>query len=237
MTELVSTPKGNFRITHKYPRGVMGSQPMVRAVHVDTGAEVVAQLSNLRRGSFKLGDHKNLRVKQGEVVDTPKGKVLVLARYPGGEGNPRVDVKVLATGTVLNVQVNNLRKGKFQDPLEVTVYGVGYLGTTLRIPERRERSLLRRAYDLWANMLKRCYHPTQGRWYGNVEVARPWHSFATFWKTLPEVPGYMEWARGEPRDLDKDLRVPGSRVYSRETCQFIPPAMNRGRKKAALAEH
>jgi hypothetical protein len=58
-------------------------------------------------------------------------------------------------------------------------------------------------------------HPT----YVGCSVAEPWRRLSGFW----------EWA--EPRwspglQLDKDILVPGNRVYGPETCCFVSQALN-----------
>ena len=79
-------------------------------------------------------------------------------------------------------------------------------------------------YDRWHGMLRRCYsaawqsrHPA----YIGCSVDKRWHSFVAF----------REWALSQPQweglHLDKDLLVPGNKVYSPETCLFIPQSVNK----------
>ena len=89
----------------------------------------------------------------------------------------------------------------------------------------RGSSTIRRAYDLWANMLKRCYQKYSGC-YKNCRVDKRWHSFKNFLNSLPELPGYDAWERGENVHLDKDTRVKNNHLYSKDTCQFIPAHEN-----------
>lgn len=159
----------------------------------------------------------------GQTYDTPKGKVLILARTPkhyenGQMKHPRVTLKVLETGTILNVQTTNIATGKFNDYRRPTVYNIGYIGSDIKIPSRG--TFIRRAYDLWANMLKRAYGEYKGK-YKNVTVDKRWHNFTAFLNSLPLLENYDKWERGEPYSLDKDTKIKGNRQYSQDTCRFI----------------
>ena len=121
----------------------------------------------------------------------------------------------------------NILYGKVKDYTHPTVYGVGYLGAAIRIPGRDEGSLLRRKYDLWANMLKRVYGGYPDTWgadYSDVQVAPEWHSFAAFALELEDVVGYEAWVLDSHMCLDKDLAR--KRLYSRGTCKFVTCAEN-----------
>lgn len=78
------------------------------------------------------------------------------------------------------------------------------------------------AYTRWNNMLKRCYsikeltrHPT----YIGCTVCCEWLSFSNFKKWFDE--NYIEGF-----DLDKDILVEGNKIYSPETCRFVPHYLN-----------
>lgn len=77
-------------------------------------------------------------------------------------------------------------------------------------------------YERWAGMLKRCYskkfqdsHPT----YRGVLVCKEWLTFSNF-------KAWMERQDWEDNDLDKDLLFPDKKIYSPETCVFIPSYIN-----------
>ena len=89
----------------------------------------------------------------------------------------------------------------------------------------RGNSIIRRAYDLWANMLKRCY----GKYktcYEDCSVDKRWHSFKNFLNSLSELEGYELWERGEDVHLDKDIKGKGTRIYSKDTCMFVAASVN-----------
>lgn len=65
------------------------------------------------------------------------------------------------------------------------------------------------------NFLKRC--PT----YADVSCCTEWLLFSNFKAWMEEQP----WEHGKLY-LDKDLRVPGNKVYSPDACRFVPVQIN-----------
>lgn len=179
---------------------------------------------------FKERSNMTTRYKIGSIHNTPKGQIQILQYIPGKRlpynkrQHPRVVIRFIKSGWVANVQTTNIATGHITDYRAKTVYDVGYLDTDINIPMRGS-STIRRAYDLWANMLKRCYQKYKGC-YKNCRVDKRWHSFKNFLNSLPELPGYDAWERGENVHLDKDTRVKNNRLYSKDTCQFIPAREN-----------
>lgn len=82
-----------------------------------------------------------------------------------------------------------------------------------------------KAYFLWHSILSRCYNDKQ-RWnnksYQNATVCKEWHKFSNFkrWFESPKS-GYREGYQ-----IDKDILIKGNKVYSPETCCFVPIEIN-----------
>lgn len=77
-------------------------------------------------------------------------------------------------------------------------------------------------YKTWQGMVERCYSPKyleKNQTYMGCSVAEEWHSFMCF-------RGWMLAQDFEEKQLDKDLLVPGNKVYSKDTCVFINSALN-----------
>lgn len=78
-------------------------------------------------------------------------------------------------------------------------------------------------FTIWKNMIKRCYdekHRDINIAYKDCKVCDEWRLFSNF---------YL-WAKDEYRsdlDLDKDILVKGNKIYSPETCVFLPKRINR----------
>lgn len=77
-------------------------------------------------------------------------------------------------------------------------------------------------YQTWISMLERAYsskchakHPT----YIGVTVCEEWRSFMSFRAWMME----QDW---EGKHLDKDILVPGNKVYSPKTCAFVTREVN-----------
>lgn len=90
------------------------------------------------------------------------------------------------------------------------VYGVGVDDS----PEGTEDA----AHVTWVAMIKRVYHnplPT----YVDCSVDPSWHLYSDFkqWFDLNHVVGYQ---------LDKDILQPGNKIYSPDTCVFVPHFIN-----------
>ncbi len=163
-----------------------------------------------------------IKYQKGSIHNTVRGEIEILEYIPGKRINgkkihPRVIIKFLKTGTVSNIMTPAISSGHFSDNREPTVYGVGYLGSDIIIPKRGE--YIRRVYDLWANMLRRAYKE-----YKDCSVDKRWHNFTNFLNTIVDVEGYELWENKENVHLDKDNF--GKRIYSLETCKFIPASEN-----------
>lgn len=78
------------------------------------------------------------------------------------------------------------------------------------------------AYQTWAAMITRCYaekRPLSSYTYTGCTVAPEWHSFMHFrsWWLQHYKDGFQ---------LDKDLLIVGNKVYSADTCIFVPQWLN-----------
>ena len=113
------------------------------------------------------------------------------------------------------------------------VYGVGVNDLDYRVQVyeyvtdnegRRVRKPVFRCkyYETWTSMLKRCYskkYLESNPSYNGTSVCSDWLSATTFRK-------WMEQQDWNGKCLDKDIIVPRSKLYSPETCAFVPQATN-----------
>lgn len=164
-------------------------------------------------------------------------KVYVGAEFVNNQGSrfvivskcaePRYWVVRFDSGFVATAKDTNIPYGKVKDYYKPSVYGVGYIGSAMRIPARESGTLVRRVYDVWANMLKRTYGAYTDHWnadYSDVQVCAEWHNFTFFLQDIQRVPGYEAWLQDSTICLDKDLAR--GRLYSRSTCKFITNVEN-----------
>ena len=160
--------------------------------------------------------------RTGEETYNKFGSKMIITKY-----NNRKDIDIYFPEydyTVNHVQYGNFKKGKISCPYEKCTYGVGYLG------EGKYKSIENgkhtKCYNTWNNMLKRCYDPKlQERQptYKDCEVCEEWHNFQNFAKWYND--NYYE-VPGERMHLDKDILIKGNKIYSRDTCLFVPNRIN-----------
>ena len=133
-----------------------------------------------------------------------------------------VEIQFLKTGYEMVARLGHIKSGGVKDPYSPSVYGVGITGT--KYPSR-VNGVLTKEYDLWTGMLRRCYsdalkkkYPT----YIDCEVSDKFKSYEYFYEWCHKQIGFnsKDW------QLDKDLLVKGSKVYSENTCVFIPQEIN-----------
>ena len=140
----------------------------------------------------------------------------------------KATIQFTETGSVRTANIDNVRAGKVRDFYAKSCYGIGYQG------EFNKVGYWKQAKQLWQNMMKKCYSDNDDRGYKNkgVIVSPRWHCFANFLNDLPSLPNFDKWLLGqrtgyEKYNLDKDMRVPGCNVYSKETCQFLSESENK----------
>lgn len=125
---------------------------------------------------------------------------------------------------VENREYKEFKNGKIKSPYDKSVYGVGYIGEGKY--KIRENGKNTRVYDTWHNMLRRCYdekehkkHPT----YINCKASENFLNFQEFGEWDSE--NYYE-IEGEKMELDKDILVKHNKIYSPDTCIYVPHTIN-----------
>jgi hypothetical protein len=141
------------------------------------------------------------------------------------------------TGYFTEVDLHNARAGKVKDPLEISVYGQGYLG----VPDK-SLPYWKRALQLWQNMMKRCYSDKDSRGYFEESfVDDRWKCFENFLNDISKLQGFGDWLNGDSSpyynsNLDKDFYIEGNKVYSRHYCRFLPQGYNKSLGKRDKTE-
>lgn len=159
-----------------------------------------------------------------EVYETNSGQRFIILSISGKS----CTIQFVATGSVRTANIDNVRAGKVKDLYAITRYGAGYLGDY-----DKSLSYWREAKQLWGNILKRCYCEADKKGYfgKGITVDARWLCFANFLKDISKLENFDKWLEGKTcgckYNLDKDLKVEGCRVYSKETCWFIPESINK----------
>ena len=137
-----------------------------------------------------------------------------------------VVIQFLKTGYETLVQLTNVRNGYIKDPYLPSVYGVGILGT--KYPSKVS-GVTTKEYVPWCSMLKRCYsdsYKKKNPTYKDCEVSENFKSYEYFYEWCHKQVGFGNDGNGNPFHLDKDLLIKGNKVYSENTCIFIPSEIN-----------
>lgn len=120
---------------------------------------------------------------------------------------------------------NHFERGEVKNPYDKTIYGIGYIGEgDYKVSINRKATI---AYKHWQNMLIRCYYPyyiNKYITYKDVIVCEEWHNFQNFAKWHEENHYKIN---GEIMCLDKDILIKGNKMYSPETCVFVPQRINK----------
>ena len=137
-------------------------------------------------------------------------------------------VQFLNTGSTKWVYKCNQVKGKLRDDYAASYYNIGYTGEL-----KSKHEYWKRAKELWRNMLKRCYtDDPKGYQKWGTTVDKSWHCFAVFLEDIKELDNFDKWLEGNSRklnnyNLDKDLKIPNSNIYSKHTCSFVHESINK----------
>ena len=116
-----------------------------------------------------------------------------------------------------NVKYCHFKYNNIKNNYKPLVFGVGYFGEGKYSAKEH-----RKIYQTWLSMMQRCYseelkkiRPT----YIGCTVTNEWHNFQVFAKWFNE--NYIDGFH-----LDKDLTILGNKMYSPDTCRFIPFEIN-----------
>ena len=126
--------------------------------------------------------------------------------------------------TAKHVQYDKFKKGKIKCPYEPRTFGMGYLGEGKY--KTRENGKKTDEYIIWCGILRRCYDP-------KFHKKEPTYKGCKVEDYLLNFQHMCEWIDknyyeipGEKMELDKDILCKGNKIYSRETCIFVPKRIN-----------
>ena len=170
---------------------------------------VVQRLGGFMSGKMKIGSKYKVNCGTSLTIVEDLGWDNVIVRFD--------------SGYVTKAQRSDILRGKVRDKLFKSVCGVGYHGVGEY--NRVDHGV---AYQTWVDMLKRAYTEKNGRCnYFDVTVCEEWHSFQNFarWCYLQDFFNVKD-KYGKRYEIDKDILVKGNKVYSPETCCFVPSEIN-----------
>lgn len=174
-----------------------------------------------------MGDNgrfiKLKKEREGEINYNNFGSKMILIEYRGATD---IDVYFEKYNWIAkNREYSEFIKKTIICPYERRTCNIGYIGEGKY--KVKENGVKIKAYDEWNSMLVRCYdekyrnrYPT----YIDCEVCEEWHNFQNFAKWYEE--NYYE-IPNEKMALDKDILFKGNKIYSPQTCIFVPQRINK----------
>ena len=123
-----------------------------------------------------------------------------------------------------HAQYNQFKNGKIKCPYEPRYFCKGYLGEGKY--KCRENGKLTDEYDIWYNALKRCYNPKYQEKHSTYKDCIVEDHLLNFQNMGEWIENNYYEVPGEKMCLDKDILRKGNKVYSRDTCIFVPQRIN-----------
>lgn len=122
------------------------------------------------------------------------------------------------TGYLTSTTIGSLNKGLVKDKFAPTVCGFGIVGDS---KIRCDDGSIEKEYRRWEYMLNRVYgRPTKT--YIDCEVSFEFKKYEDFKSWCSKQIGFDR----EGWQLDKDVLFKGNKIYSPETCCFVPSEIN-----------
>ena len=170
---------------------------------------------------------KRLRLSELSVGTTRPSRFCGEYRIIAIQGWNKIKICFTNTGYTKTVSLSEINTGSIKDFYYPTVVGIGYLGVGCYPTsyKRGDKTMHTPAYEAWTSRLQLCYGNTNfAHRYKDigVYVCEEWLCFQNF----------AEWfykqikLYGKGGVVDKDLLHLGSKVYSPQTCCYIPQCIN-----------
>jgi hypothetical protein len=159
----------------------------------------------------------------GEVFEMEDGDFVKIVEYRKSRS---ITVEFLNTGYRLDTELDRVKEGKLKDRRKPSVHSVGIVGEQPISTNQKHH----KEYQIWEGMLDRCYNKiTQNK--------QPSYSDCSVSEYFLYYPNFKDWCnkqigfksvddKGKSFQLDKDILVKGNRVYSTDTCCFVPSEIN-----------
>ena len=137
--------------------------------------------------------------------------------------NKLIEVEFVNTGYKTNTSIGNLRRGVIKDRLMSNVFNYGIIGEKYKT---RVKGTLLKEYRYWHAMIERCYsgklHGGVNKTYKNCTTSENFKSYEYFYEWCQNQTGFGV----DGFELDKDLLIKGNKIYSENTCVFLPKEVN-----------
>ena len=159
----------------------------------------------------------------GKILKSKNSGGFKIVKYNNSRS---VEIQFINTGFETSAQLEHIKNGNVKDLYSPSVFGVGIVGVKYSINEGGTQT---KEYEIWCNMLRRCYSDTYQKkqpTYKGCEVSDNFKSYEYFYEWCHKQIGFDNHGNGNPFQLDKDLLVKGNKVYNESTCVFLPKEIN-----------
>jgi len=188
-------------------------------VEFEDGISTSVPVSRLKTGNFK---HPMCGLKIGQEFVTNSGWKCQVIGYKGTH-----EVEVLwQDGSNSTETKANLEAGAVKPLFQPSVENIGYFGKG-RFSPYSKNELQNKIYGYWVRMFVRCYNPFElnkdkNQSYRDIHICKEWYNFSNFagWALLQNN------SKDYSFELDKDLLSKGVKIYSPDSCCFIPEEIN-----------
>jgi hypothetical protein len=157
----------------------------------------------------------------GERHFTNEGCEIEIIEYFGCDN---CTIKFTNENVLKNITYRTIKTGKIKNPFHPSICNIGYIGIGRYKAHNNKIPTI--FYRRWKGMIDRCYNKKQLKrkpTYLGCSVAEEWHNFQVFSEWYEENHN-SEIMQGFA--LDKDILKKGNKIYSSETCCFVPEDIN-----------
>jgi len=188
-------------------------------VQFENGYQNTVQYGNFKRGSVKSQNDISERI--GEISYSNIGnEKMTIIKYIKAD---KVVIK-FESGYITTKTYRAFKRGEIRNPYYKSLYNVGFIGEGKY--KIRDNNKISRRYKIWWHMLRRCYDIEsyeKKNSYAPCIVCDEWHNFQNFARWYDE--NYYP-IPNEIMCIDKDILFKGNKIYSPETCVFVPKCIN-----------
>jgi len=149
------------------------------------------------------------------------GTIMEIIKYD----DARNIVVKFENGDEIHTTFHHFNSGDVKSLYDKTICGIGYLGVGRHCDHKNIFS--QNQYRIWKGMIERCYkhyHENRNYVYNKCSVCDDWLNFQNFADWYDE--NYYEIPDNQIC-LDKDILIKGNKIYSPETCCFVPQNINK----------
>ena len=164
------------------------------------------------------------KYREGQKGKNNKGTTVIIRKYTNSS-NIIIEFQDEYKHQIITTYANFLT-GRMKNPYDVIAGKHGFIGVGIYKPSYKHNGITipEKSYQTWYKMHIRsennCEYKPQ---YTDVKICKEWFNYQNFANWYNE--NYYE-VENDFMCLDKDIMIPNSRIYSPETCCFLPNRLN-----------